>query len=266
MGVKRIVDTDFWNDDKVMELFSPEDKYFMLYLLTNPHTTQLGIYKINEKLMSFETGYEIGKVNNLIQKFENDYEMIRFNKKTKEMAIKNFLKHSIISGGRPVEDCINKEMKRVVDKSLIDYIFTNIKDYINLNSTIHKIINKYYILLNANDIDNDNDIQIQNDDSYNDSLKVGAGLILDYMNSVGNKDFKHIDSNLNLIIGKLKEGFTIEECKDVVYNQKREFLKSILKKGEKDLSRFYRPATLFGDNFESYLQDYKQYGDRSDVK
>jgi len=264
MGVKRIVDTDFWNDDKVMELFSPEDKYFMLYLLTNPHTTQLGIYKINEKLMSFETGYDINEINELINKFENKYEMIKFNKKTKEIAIKNFLKHSIISGGKPVEDCINKEMKRIIDKSLIDYSFTNIKDYINLNYTISKIINKYFF--NANDIDNDiqNDNEDSSNESYNESLRVSAISIIDYMNKIGNKSFKHGKDNVDLIIKKLKEGFTIEECKDVVYNQKREFLKTILKKGEKDLSRFYRPTTLFGDNFESYLQDYKQYDDRSD--
>lgn len=49
MSVKRVVDTQFWNDDKVVDCFSPEDKLFMLYLMTNPHTTQLGIYPVNEK-------------------------------------------------------------------------------------------------------------------------------------------------------------------------------------------------------------------------
>ena len=47
MGIKRVVDVDFWNDEKVMDLFTPEDKLFFLYLLTNPHTTQLGIYAIH---------------------------------------------------------------------------------------------------------------------------------------------------------------------------------------------------------------------------
>ena len=28
---------------------TPEDKLFMVYLLTNPHTTQLGVYEITPK-------------------------------------------------------------------------------------------------------------------------------------------------------------------------------------------------------------------------
>ena len=71
MGIKRIVDVQFWNDDKVLEYFSPEDKLFMLYLMTNPHTTQLGIYAINKKHMSFELGYTIDVINVLLDRFEN---------------------------------------------------------------------------------------------------------------------------------------------------------------------------------------------------
>ena len=53
MGIKRVISTDFWLDDKVLDLFSPEDKLFFLYLMTNPHTTQLGIYPINKRVMAF---------------------------------------------------------------------------------------------------------------------------------------------------------------------------------------------------------------------
>ena len=93
MGIKRIVDVQFWNDDKVIEYFSPEDKLFMLYLMTNPHTTQLGIYAINKKHMSFELGYTIDTINVLIDRFENKYGMIKYSNETKEMAIKNYLKY-----------------------------------------------------------------------------------------------------------------------------------------------------------------------------
>ena len=89
MGVKRIVDTSFWNDDKVIETFSPEDKLFMLYLLTNPHTTQLGVYPISKKYMAFELGYSIEAVSVLIDRFENKYKMIKYSNETKEVAVKN---------------------------------------------------------------------------------------------------------------------------------------------------------------------------------
>lgn len=44
----RMVHTSFWNDPTVSEEMTPEDKYFFLYLLTNEHTTQIGIYGISK--------------------------------------------------------------------------------------------------------------------------------------------------------------------------------------------------------------------------
>ena len=102
MAIKRIVSVDFWTDEKVMDMFSAEDKYFMLYLLTNPHTTQLGIYKFNCKLAGFELGLSIETVKVLLDRFENKYHLVRYSATTQEIAIKNYLRHSVITGGTPV--------------------------------------------------------------------------------------------------------------------------------------------------------------------
>ena len=103
MGIKRVVDTSFWTDDKVIENFSPEDKLFMLYIMTNPHTTQLGIYALSKKVMAFETGYSTDTISVLLDRFETKYDLIKYSNETKELAIKNYLRHSIIKGGKPVE-------------------------------------------------------------------------------------------------------------------------------------------------------------------
>ena len=42
MAIFRKVNNGFWEDEKVVDDFTPEDKYFMLYLMTNPHTNQVG--------------------------------------------------------------------------------------------------------------------------------------------------------------------------------------------------------------------------------
>ncbi len=159
MGIKRVVDVGFWDDDKVMDMFSPEDKLFFLYLLTNPHTTQLGIYAINVKHMSFELGYTIETINVLLDRFENKYNMIKYSSKTKEIAIRNFLKHSIIKGGKPVEDCLMKEISKVKDTSLFEYVYSGISSYDNLNETAKKILN--YLI--KNDHENDHEYDIKND-------------------------------------------------------------------------------------------------------
>ena len=55
--INRVVSTSFWEDETIVNDFSPEDKYFYLYLITNPHTSQLGIYKLVPKTAAFELGY-----------------------------------------------------------------------------------------------------------------------------------------------------------------------------------------------------------------
>lgn len=167
MGIKRVVDVEFWNDEKVMDMFSPEDKLFMLYLLTNPHTTQLGIYAINPKHMAFEIGYSIEVINVLLDRFENKYGMIKYSRKTKEIAIKNFLRHSIIKGGKPVEDCLLKELAKVKDKSLLEFVYNGINGDESLNATVKKILFTF-----NNEIQNDNDNENENDNevSYHDTL------------------------------------------------------------------------------------------------
>lgn len=156
MSVKRVVDTDFWNDSKVSDLFSAEDKYFMLYLLTNPHTTQLGIYELSITKASNELGYSKDVVRVLLERFENKYGLIKYNEITNEIAIKNFLRHSIIKGGKPVMDCLLKEEKKVKDKSLLNYIFNNLSGYGDtLNTTVKEFINNINININNNDNDNE---------------------------------------------------------------------------------------------------------------
>lgn len=160
--VRRLVNIEFWTDDKVVDRFSPEDKYFMLYLLTNPHTTQLGIYKLNMKYAAFETGYSVETIRALIDRFENHLDIIWYSPQTGEVAIKNYLIHSIIKGGKPVADLLWKEINDVKNKELISMVFDHIKDSDKINKTVRNIINKY---INNNINENEN----ENDKSYHDS-------------------------------------------------------------------------------------------------
>lgn len=168
MSVKRIVDTRFWEDDKVLEYFSPEDKLFMLYLLTNPHTTQLGIYNIHKKIMAFELGYSTDTIEILLDRFQNKYGIIKYSNKTKEIAIKNYLKYSIVKGGKPVEDLLIKEIKAIQDKNLLDFVYKNVIDYNNLNETVKNILNNY--ILNENDNINDNDVSYDDTSTYRERI------------------------------------------------------------------------------------------------
>ena len=176
-AVKRIVSTSFWTDNKVDE-FTPEDKYFMLYLLTNPFTTQLGIYELSIKQAAFQMGYSMDAFNVLLDRFENKYHIIVYSKETGEIAIKNFLRHSIIKGGAPVRDCLIKELKAVKNKDLIASVFSHIKGSDGLNETVKNIIAEYeekngllyYCNDKQNEKDNENENDNENDVSYHDTV------------------------------------------------------------------------------------------------
>ena len=242
MAIKRIVDTNFWNDDKVVEMFSPEDKLFMLYLMTNPHTTQLGIYAINKKVMAFELGYSIETINILLERFEGKYKMIKYSSETNEVAIKNYLKYSIIKGGKPVEDLLKKEISLIKDKSLLNYVYNNLKDYNNLNETVSLVLEE---MNKENDNDNDNDNDVSYHDTYNDTSN-DTKEIIDYLNFKANTHYKYDTKSTIRLLKTLLKNYTIEEIKEVIDKKCLEWLGTPYEK-------YLRPETLFGNKFEGYL-------------
>lgn len=161
------MDTSFWTDPKIDD-FSPEDKYFMCYLLTGPYTKQLGIYEISIKYVAIHLGYSEDAVKVLLDRFENKYGIIIFSKSTMEIAVKGYLRHSIIKGGKPVEDCIKKDIQNIKNKSLISKVFNHLSQYDDLNETVKKIINEYD---DENDNDNDNDNDVSYHESYHESCE-----------------------------------------------------------------------------------------------
>ena len=168
MAVKRIVSTSFWSDSKV-DTFSPEDKYFMLYLLTNPHTTQLGIYEFSMKHAAFEMGYSVETVQALLSRFQDRYRIIMYCQDTGEIAIKNYLKHSIVKGGKPVLDCLKKELRQVKSKDLVKFVFSANQN--SENATVREFILYIREIYKYNLNDNDNDNERIVDDSSKEKRK-----------------------------------------------------------------------------------------------
>lgn len=129
MVVKRIVDTRFWEDSQVLDNYSVEDKYFLLYLMTNPRSSQVGIYALPKKVISFDTGYTVEVINVLIDRFSNTYKNILYSYDTQEIALLNSLKYSIVKGGKPVSDLLIKELSRINDTGLVISTYHNMINF-----------------------------------------------------------------------------------------------------------------------------------------
>jgi hypothetical protein len=120
MAKYRYIYCNFWEDAHMLE-FTPEEKYFYIYLLTNSHTRQCGIYEITIKQMEFETGYNRDTIAMLIARFEGEYKKIRYNHETREIAIKNWMRYNASSSPK-VKKCVEEELLHVKDKGLALYV------------------------------------------------------------------------------------------------------------------------------------------------
>lgn len=115
------VPTEFWKEPIVREM-TPADKYFYLYLLTNPNITQIGIYRITKKQIAFDLGYSIETVHLLMERFAKHHKLIRYNPTTRELAIKDWGKDYLYKGNKQMIF----ELKEVEDLSLIQYVAESI--------------------------------------------------------------------------------------------------------------------------------------------
>lgn len=94
MAYYRQVYTTFWTDSKVEDDFTPEDKYFYLYLLTNVHTNLCGCYEISKKQMSKDTGYTVDVIERLLNRMINVHFVIQYSEQTKEVLLLNWHKYN----------------------------------------------------------------------------------------------------------------------------------------------------------------------------
>lgn len=88
------VHQSFWTDRKIMEDCTPEERYFLLYLLSNPHGNISGVFELGFKQMAMETGYNEDTVRNLINRLQDVHGMIRYCAETREILILHWYKYN----------------------------------------------------------------------------------------------------------------------------------------------------------------------------
>lgn len=122
MALFRKVHTTFW-DDPFVEKLTPDEKFFYLFIMTNPRSTECGIYELTKKKMRDWTGYNDETIDTLLKRFISHKKII-YNESTSEIAIIN--KPNYINQlGKPVRDCLKSELKKIKDKSLISTLAEN---------------------------------------------------------------------------------------------------------------------------------------------
>ena len=116
MALYRTISLSFWTDTKIMDKFTPKDKLFYLYLMTNPHTNLCGCYEISKSQMSMEIGYTKEEIAELINKFEKEYNIIKFSTETSEIILFNWHKYNWTSSPK-FKKPLKEEIKKIKNES-----------------------------------------------------------------------------------------------------------------------------------------------------
>lgn len=133
MAIFRNIHISFWEDAKVQDDMSINEKYFFLYLLTNPHTNSIGCYEITIRQMQYETGLEKEEIEACLEKFEKELGIVEYSKMTKELLIKNWYKYNFTKSPK-MFTYIKKEMQNIkhipyktyLDTVCIPYVYGNV--------------------------------------------------------------------------------------------------------------------------------------------
>ena len=94
MANYRNISMQFWTDTKVVDEFTPEDKYLYLYVMTNPHTNLCGCYEISIRQVANETGYNTDSAERLLKRLDQVHNVIRYNAPTKELLVLNWSRYN----------------------------------------------------------------------------------------------------------------------------------------------------------------------------
>ncbi len=122
----RNIDTEIWNDPKVSDAFTPEDKLFWFFCLTNPLGNLSGVSEISYNQMVKFLGFSEQTVKNLIYRFEEIHKLITYVEDTKELFIHNWHKYNWTKSPK-FEQSLFKFINKIKDDRIRESV-TNMYD------------------------------------------------------------------------------------------------------------------------------------------
>ena len=259
MAIYRNVQLSFWTDNKILDDFTPEDKYFYLYLLTNPHTNICGCYEISYKSMSDDTGYNKETIIRLLERFDKVHGVIKFSPSTKEVLVLNWYKYNWSKSEKVLTGVCNVA-KYIKNENFKKYIFDTIESV--KNNTLN-IPYEYPMETSVSDSDTDS-VSVsdtvsasvtETDTANNKKNSTGEDIkeIVNYLNKKCGTHYRCNTANTRKhITARFADGYTVSDFITVIDKKSAEW------QGTK-FELYLRPDTLFGSKFESYLnQQIKQ--------
>lgn len=174
--------------------------------------------------------------------------------KVSKKSISNWI-NQLIDKKYILSQIIYKEnSKEVLERRL--YIYNPIEKNFHRYGTKIKggIEEKFYTPIEEKVKDNNtsfnNTINKDSVDNFsNEKENIPYKEIIDYLNLKANKKYKYTKATISKINARYKEGFTLEDFKQVIDTKCSQWL------NDSKMKQYLRPETLFGTKFEGYLNE-----------
>ncbi|MCE3238742.1 MAG: hypothetical protein K0R24_1723 [Gammaproteobacteria bacterium] len=264
--------TCFWENEDAQKL-SDQGKLLATYLLTGPHSNMLGCFRLPAGYITEDLRWDIQKVKAAFHEL-HELRFIARDQTSGWVFIHHFLKWNPIQNPKqakgvqklfdavPLQSTVSKPLiqdllnhGKYFDEAFKDRLHTlTIENGQDFDTVIKK--------QRADQDQNQNQDQKQNQkdkdislarksllkNSPKLSLKTQAIEILQFLNEKTHRAYRPVDSNIKLIMARLKSGATVMDCRQVIAKKTREW------KGNDKMAEYLRPATLFNaTKFEQYL-------------
>lgn len=275
------VHTCFWISPDIQAL-SDQAKLLALYLLTGPHTNMLGCFRVPVGYVAEDLQWGSETVlKRLGELFEKGF--VTHDKATGWLLIHNFLKWNPIENPNQGKS-IKKLFEQIPETSPVFPLVINLlhqnnkhldKEFQNCLETLSQQFRnqdqeqeqdknqdqeqKLKEMPNGISMSGKPDnLPLGNKNNSSDSatsshckvmpLKKQAMEVLQFLNEKTGRTYRPVDTNLKLIMARLKSGATVMDCRQVIAKKTREW------KGDPKMVDYLRPATLFNaTKFEQYL-------------
>lgn len=166
----------------------------------------------------------------------NDYFAELYDVTTRQ--VKRWVK-SLIDRGYIDSSLTYKEGTKEVDKRYLRIAYNNDKKDTTSGQKRHEGSDKK---------DTYNNTVINNTSNNTNEYKEHIEEIVSYLNHTCGTSYRAASKDTQkLIIARIKEGYSVEDFKTVIIKKNREWSQN------KDMVKYLRPNTLFGNKFESYL-------------
>lgn len=185
MAIYRQVQLSFWSDEKVLDEFTPEDKYFYLYLFTNPQTNLCGCYELGWTQTTSQLGYNKDTIYRLLDRFETVHKVIRYSKETKEVLILNWYKYNWQGGNQT--PCIAKEIEKVKDAGFKQYLADLFEEKLDTEGAYKGLISPYQATVTVTDNINNN--------IYNNIYNNNNNIDSNSNSNIDTENKEHINTN-----------------------------------------------------------------------